>query len=132
MEAWNRIWHARGDCRQTKQWLPSINKLFSKEIILKNRKIYSMFVQLITGHNFLNRHESLVHPDKDPLCRLCLEEEETSFHVIAECPALCRQRWQVFGLPVSQTIPLKWTLNEVSSFLREASIADLLDPEGIE
>ena len=64
------------------------------------------------------------------MCRLCLEEEETSFHVMAECPALARPRLEVFGTPFQRT-PLQWTTKQVVSFVREASIDGLLDPAGL-
>jgi hypothetical protein len=36
----------------------------------------------------LMRQQFIINNDVDSTCRLCLEDEETSWHVIAECPAL--------------------------------------------
>ena len=127
---WQDKWAHRGDCRQTKQWMPRISRKISYNILGLGRKTVSWLVQLITGHNFMKRHESLVNGDEENMCRLCLEEEETSFHVMAECPALARPRLEVFGTPFQRT-PLQWTTKQVVSFVREASIDGLLDPAGL-
>ena len=58
--------------------------------------------------------------------RLCLEDEETSLHIVAQCPALARIRMQVFGRVLLKE-PLAWSVNELTSFLQEASIGNLLD-----
>jgi len=42
-------------------------------------------VQLFTGNNYLRQHESLVY-GTEAECRLCLEDEETSFQVLVEQP----------------------------------------------
>jgi len=87
---WQNKWAARNDCRQTKHWFAAINKNASNNILTDfSRRQFSALVQLFTGHNYLHRHESLVHGTEAD-CRLCLEDEETSFHVMAECPALAR------------------------------------------
>jgi hypothetical protein len=74
----------------------------------------------------MNRHQALVDKTTDPLCRLCLEDEETSFHIIAECPALAATRRELLGTPFL-TNPLVWSVSQVAGFLREASIGSLLD-----
>ena len=104
-----------------------ISKRQSFDILNQGRRGVSWLVQLITGHNFMKRHESLVNSDEDNECRLCLEDTETSFHVMAECPALARERLEVFGTPFQST-PLRWSTRQVVSFVRETSINSLLDP----
>ena len=127
---WQQSWDNRPDCRQTKQWFPALHRHRSFSILNQGRKAISWLVQLITGHNFMKRHESLVNEDTDNECRLCLEDEETSLHIMAECPALARVRQQVFGTPFQST-PLQWSTKEIVSFVREASIDSLLDPANI-
>ena len=56
-------------------------------------------VQFLTGHNKLKRHKNIQNGVNDPhSCRLCLEEEKSSYHVIAECPATKSVRTKVFEL----------------------------------
>ena len=128
LTSWNESWIARADCRQTKIWFPRINTKYSENIIKYDRQQVSSLVQLFTGHNYLKRHQALVDHSDDNLCRLCLEDEETSLHVMTECPALSGPRLMEFG-PV-QTNPPTWSVTQVTSFLRETSIGDLLRPEG--
>ncbi len=127
-ELWTAEWQKRLDCRQTKQWFSTVNKSLSHSVLRTNRRIYSMLVQLITGHNFMRRHSELMDKSVSKECRLCLEEEETSFHIVAECPVLARTRLMVFGTHVLNA-PLTWSTPQVLSFLREAHIEYLLDPE---
>ena len=127
---WQQTWDNRPDCRQTKLWFPTIDKRRSFQILQQGRKAISWMVQLITGHNFMKRHESLVKDDTDNECRLCLEDEETSLHIAAECPALAAVRQQIFGTPFHST-PLRWSAREIVSFVRGASIDSLLDPANI-
>jgi len=125
---WNQRWQALPSCRQTKQWFPTLDRGKSKQIIMSDRKTLSTLVQLITGHNYLKRHDALVHHNDDNECRLCLEDEETSFHIVAECPALARQRLATLG-NIVLSLPLVWNKGRVLSFLREASIGHLLCSE---
>jgi len=74
-EHWSEIWHKRIDCRQTKQWLPAVNRILSYQVLDTDRRVFSSLVQLITGHNFLKRHSALLKEIPDADCRLCLEEE---------------------------------------------------------
>ena len=114
---WNEYWHSSTDCRQTKQWSPTICYYISFKILRKGRKEFSEVVQLISGHNFLQRHKVIVQEDDDPLCRSCGEEEETSHHVVAECLAFAAIRLRVLGTPVLQGT-LHWS-TQIAEFLWE-------------
>jgi hypothetical protein len=68
------------------------------------------------------RHNALVSQTADTECPLCLEEEDqTSFHIFAECPALARTRLNVLG-EIFLATPLVWSVKQLSSFLREAEV----------
>ena len=122
-------WQSRTDCCQTKQKFPTIFKRISFELLQKGRKEFSEAVQLITGHNFLQRHKVIVQKDIDPLCRSCGEDEETSHHVVAECPAFAAIRLRVLGTPVLQGT-LHWS-TQIAEFLREINFSSLQD-QGVE
>ena len=126
-QKWQADWEMRKDCRQTKLWFPQLSKRLSFSLLAQGRVNLSRMIQLITGHNFLNRHEALVNKTGDADCRLCLEDEETAIHVIAECPALARPRLQTFG-KCFLALPLQWSIQEVASFIREAQIGFLFEP----
>ena len=78
----------------------------------------------------LKRHKNLQDKINDPYsCRLCLEEEEFSFHVIAECPATQFLRTKIFDLPTPSTLlnPPDWRVSQVARFLKESSIGNMLE-----
>jgi hypothetical protein len=56
------------------------------------------------------------------------DEEETSFHVVAECPALARQRYDVLG-SIYLSKPLDWSQGKILHFLRETSMGEILEPQ---
>ena len=64
-------------------------------------------------------------------CRLCLEEEESSYDVIAECPATQSIRTKVFELPIPRNLPdpPDWTVNQVIGFLKDSSVGNMLDQD---
>ena len=123
-EMWSKQWLERIDCRQTKMFFPTPNKSVSARLVGQDRKTYSEVVQLITGHNYLNRHKNVIDRQDIPECRLCLEDEESSWHVVAECPALAEPRRQVFGTCVLPT-PLEWHPTQLLRYLREPSMREL-------
>jgi hypothetical protein len=133
-EHWSNRWVQRADCRQTKLWFPQLNGRMVFDNLRLNRHQFSSMVHIITGHGFLNYHNALVEGSTDPdeaLCRRCVEEDETSFHVIAECPAFCVARASVFRNPVLHA-PLSCSHSKIASFLREASIGSLWELIGEE
>lgn len=132
-DKWQALWWGRTDCRQTKQWFPSPLKSRSYDLLKKgNRKFLSGMVQLITGHNYLKRHEALVNDTEEleaALCRLCQEDEETSFHLVARCPALITARTQQF-LDWKLDEPFQWQVKTVLHFLRDSQLESLLFANG--
>jgi len=76
----------------------------------------------------MNYHQSKLEKELDPTCRFCLEEDESSFHVIALCPAFCRQRYFTLGSVFLGQETLEWSPQSLICFLRETSIDLALDP----
>ena len=73
------------------------------------------------------RHQAVIGDTDNPECRLCLEDEESSFHVVAECPALAGKRREILGEPFLKT-PLTWS-DQIATFLSGRSIGSLLGLE---
>ena len=59
----------------------------------------------------------MINPNIDPQCRWCLEDQETSWHVIAECPALWRTRRTIFGYHLIKNPPEIWYVKNLLKFL---------------
>ena len=65
--------------------------------------------------------------DSTYLHRLCQEDEESSYHVIAECPAMQYFRREIFQNPTSLPDTPVWSVMQVSKFLRESPVGNMLD-----
>ena len=87
MENWTRYWQNRPDCRQTKLWFTKPDPKKSKQILALGREQFGLITRWLTGHTYMARHQSLMHPEIDPKCFLCQEEDETPWHILTECPA---------------------------------------------
>ncbi|KAJ8941602.1 hypothetical protein NQ318_012948 [Aromia moschata] len=82
-------------------------------------------VGLITGHCPLMRHLTTIGVKNDPDCRRCGEEEETSLHILCECPALAAARYSNFGAIIIE--PKEVTdapLETVLKFLKETGLME--------
>jgi ribonuclease HI len=122
-DAWNMEWKSSRPCRQTKLWFPNIDRKKAMQITQLKRPQHSVVTQLITGHSYLNRHQSLMTPGMSPNCQYCQEDEEqTAFHVIAECPCFWQARWSTFG--ESTLRHSAWTVGKVVKFIREVKLPD--------
>ena len=127
---WTHKWYYSKAARQTKIWFPSLNKKFSRSLINLNRADLGLMVEMLTGHNRLNRHQSLVDKDVSPTCRKCREEDETSYHIIAACPRLLFRRWEAFNTPFLDENPI-WHPKSFLKFLRLAKIKEMNQRESI-
>ena len=85
-------------------------------------------VQFLTGHNYLNRHQFIVYgleEEVDPKCDLCdFNYDQTSQHIIGECPALMGPRLEVFSLHTMEP-PFNFTIKAIIKFLKLAEIEAL-------
>ena len=127
---WLKAWKSYDQARQTKIWFPEPNFKKSLKLLRMKRNNLSRLVQFFTGHNKLKRHKNIQDGVLDPhSCRLCLEEEESSFHVIAECPAMQIHRSEVFKMPFPKNLPNPpdWTVSQVEKFLKVSPVGKLLD-----
>jgi ribonuclease HI len=123
---WNTYWQNLNQCRQTKMFFPSINSK-GRKLYYQSKRIFSMAVRWITGHNYLKRHNWLLREEGtlDNLCRLCELAEETSSHLAAECPALWRLRWQYLGYYVLDCNHLEWDPKQLCNFMRHPFVYSL-------
>ena len=85
---WKTRWKRETTCRQTRLMLPKPNSIFTKHLFTLSRGELSMLLQFVTGHNYLRYHLYNTGRADNPMCRLCHEEKETAWHIMAECPRL--------------------------------------------
>ena len=77
-----RRWRNIKSCRQAKQFMQVVHIRLTQYAVRLSRKDLRLLVGLLTGHNTLNRHLTLLRRMDDPMCPLCGEEEDTSLHLL--------------------------------------------------
>ena len=129
-KVWNRQWINSTGCRQSKLWFPRISVEKSRYIRQLDREKLGQWIQFLSGHGTLRRHQSVMDRDVDPTCRLCLEEDEDAEHLYTHCEAL---RWDRFNiLRVGRLpIPFEWEPSQLDRFLRIPMVLLLCSP-GVE
>lgn len=125
---WANRWEQDKAYRQTKIWFP-VPQNRVKHFMMLSRAELGVMVQFITGHNYLNYHMNNVDKSTNPLCRLCGENVETSWHLISDCPVLWAERFDIFGW-YEPPEPLKWTVVQLSRFLQKDRVGPLLVQRG--
>ena len=111
----DNAWKNRTDCRQTKIVLPSPSHKWNK-ILNYNKTEVRALTQLATGHANLRRHRYLMGLDPDPDCEKC-GMQQTSIHILTECPGHWWARTQFLGALVLNPSTLHQTpLNKIIKF----------------
>ena len=65
--------------------------------LLNTSRQLSAVIGLLTGHLGLNDHLYKIGKDINPLCRRCLNGNETGEHLLCECESLKMSRGHIFG-----------------------------------
>ena len=125
-EIWTERFQKSPGLRQTKFWLSRNEKKVTNYLINLSRKDLGLMTQLITGHCRLNRHESLINKDVNPICRKCekKDSEETPIHLIVHCPKLMKKRKECFGEHFGDKHS-KWTVYQLFNFMRKMNFEKL-------
>jgi ribonuclease HI len=85
-----------GLLRQNRLFFEGPNPRLSSQLIRLNRTELRIVIGMFTGHCTLDYHMS--HFDsRDPICKCCLEQEETSAHLLCVCPKHARLRGFTLG-----------------------------------
>ena len=91
-QQWNKEWQEEVTCRQSKLFMPTVDPGISNTILKLDRRELSLIIQALTGHCFLRYHQFNCRKTDSPLCRLCGEENEDSWHILMTCSALAKAR----------------------------------------
>lgn len=119
MLLWRKEWQNLDTCRQTKIFFPEPNLVISKYLLSMNRTKLCVIIQFYTGHACLKYHLYKMGLVEDPMCRLCIEDEETASHVALDCPALenVRREYELSNSEVRYS--LSWHKNLCAFLLRD-------------
>ena len=127
-DRWQAQWVGLTTCQQTKIWFPSIRGDFTSHIRRLERHDLSHLIHFTTGHNFLLRHRRKLTGEGTDLCRLCGVAVEDALHLWVACPATKSLKDE--GVPARD--PITWSPSQLCRFLKEPTIAKLLDQDGLE
>ena len=129
---WSDRWQNGKDARQTRLFFPDIDLKKSRELRKLTRENLSKAIRAITGHDFRRRHESLVSGVNLGNCRFCDQQEESSFHVVNQCPRLAWKRMEIFKTQLGATSNPGWQVRQLVAFLSYPSISEMETPSGEE
>ena len=102
----NDNWQTATAYRQTRLVPPDINHNWGKILISRSRSDIRIITQLVTGHANIQRHRYIMKMEDNPYCNMC-GEEQTSIHIITECPGLVGHRTTILGKPIIQVSEIK-------------------------
>ena len=94
---WATRWASHADCRQSQANWTVPDRTMSKALIMLPKEQISKIIQMFSGHDFFNYHRHITGEVEDPECRLCLEDDESSLHLLHECPSLAQRRFEILG-----------------------------------
>jgi hypothetical protein len=69
----------------------------ANKLLYMSRQKLSVVIGLLTGHPGLNDYLYKIGKDINPLCRRCLNGNETVEHLLFECESLTMSRGHIFG-----------------------------------
>lgn len=95
----HKLWTDHGECRQAKEALPSIDGRFTKKVLRLTKQQLRKVTAVTTGHGSFNKHLYVIGVTDSPLCRACMEEDETAAHLLQSCPVVADYRAKYFGNP---------------------------------
>ena len=125
---WKQRWTDYDAARQSKQFYSESCPTKAKILLKSTREDLSRFVSLITGHNSLNYHSSLIDSDWSDSCRLCMTEKETFFHWVTTCPRLQMYRNECFlDKPVGSD--MTWSIRDILRFSYKPGVSEAIDEE---
>ena len=94
-------WTSAPGCRQSKEAMPSLDTKLTRRLLRLDRDSLRLVAGTITGHCSLNKHFHTLGITDSPLCRACMEAEETVAHVLLECTGVTKIREETLGTPRS-------------------------------
>ena len=104
-----------------------MDKNKSKQLLKLPRHELGQVIQVLTGHAHLSYHDHVINKTTSPVCRFCEEEDETAFHLAAECDGLLVKRFECFETRHPDEVRAHWTVGQLTRFIRTA-MGGLLRP----
>lgn len=90
-------WQNIAGQRQAKELLGGPNERRTKSLLNLDRTDIRKVTRLLTGHCLLKHHLEKMGLADDTNCRLCGHHDESSRHILCDCPALGARRFMTYG-----------------------------------
>jgi ribonuclease HI len=117
---WESEWVNLEGHRQSKEFFRTPRSKQVKSLYKLNKAIFSMAVRWITGFNGLAYQNHKMYPNEfeSPVCEMCeLMEEQTSRHIISDCPSFRVERVDAFKVQMDVNFD-EITTDELVRFLK--------------
>ena len=98
----------------------------AKYILKLGRLELSRILRLLCGHNGLFFFKSRIDPDINPDCRFCLENNETFYHLVTDCPAFHESRKEIF-LDKTVDTENEWSVRNMLLFSYLPGVREAID-----
>ena len=129
---WQKDWNNTKGCEHSRKFIPGPDKAATNLLRALPFNKQRIIIQCLTGHTTLNYHQHKIGQAEEPLCRLCLEDDETPDHIINDCPAVALNRQLSFiqNNTHSKSSPFKNFLEGLISFIATPSVRELFKSPG--
>jgi hypothetical protein len=122
VQTWQKQWSGLNDCRTTRSFFPRVCADRWKQTTKIEKSKLNLLTQAGSGHGLFAKHLSKWQKDINPLCKLCLEDDESSRHWWSECPALALER--------RQHMVEESTVKNIISFFSVKAIREAMEQNG--
>ena len=124
--AWLEDFQCYEAARMGKCFYKGPDRIKAKHVIQLSRMKLARFIRIISGHNALHYFQSKVDPEISPLCRWCVEANETFQQLINDCPRfLSYRREHLFNIEISND--MKWSIQDLVHFSLSSGINEALE-----
>jgi hypothetical protein len=89
-------WKSSTDCKHSKALMERPQQCRTNKLQSMIRQQLSVVIGLLTGHLGLYGHLHKMGKDINPLCRRCLNGNETVEHLLCECKSLTISQGHIF------------------------------------
>jgi hypothetical protein len=90
-------WESITGLTQAKALIQGPSARRTKDLLKLNRDQLRWVVGLLTGHCHLKGHLFKLGLTDDPICKRCLEEDESATHILCDCEAVAHVRFRHLG-----------------------------------
>ena len=123
---WKESWVDYKGARMAKQFYSGPDSTQAKYILKLSRLELSRILRLISGHNGLFYFKNKIDKEINAVCRFCLENDETFYHLITDCPVFFKSRREIF-LECPFNDDNKWSVRNMLLFSYLPGVREAID-----